>query len=284
MSSPRVWFITGASSGFGRLLTEIILEKGEITLATARRPEALQDLSSRYAKGQLLVLKVDVTKPANIVDAFNTAKEAFGRIDVVVNNAAFAALGEVESVREEDARAMFETNFWGAMHVTREAVKFFREVNGPTIGGRLLQISSITGITGGPGLGFYAASKHALEGLTKSLASEIDPAWNIKITLIEPAGFETGGQSKVIWGPPHPAYENPELPATKMRTGFGQYKPGNDPRKGAEAFYNIALVDDPPLQFPIGQMAVTYAKKTADRLLTDIDKYASWSDDMGTSA
>ncbi|KAL7279613.1 hypothetical protein ACG7TL_006019 [Trametes sanguinea] len=303
MASPRVWFITGASSGFGRLLTEIILEKGEIALATARRPEALQDLSSRYAKGQLLVLKVDVTKPANIVDAFNTAKEAFGRIDVVVNNAAFAALGEVESVREEDARAMFETNFWGAMHVTREAVKFFREVNGPTIGGRLLQISSITGITGGPGLGFYAASKHALEGLTKSLASEIDPAWNIKviglkrarasihllfpsckITLIEPAGFETGGQSKVIWGPPHPAYENPELPATKMRTGFGQYKPGNDPRKGAEAFYNIALVDDPPLQFPIGQMAVTYAKKTADRLLTDIDKYASWSDDMGTSA
>ncbi|KAI9065980.1 NAD-P-binding protein [Trametes sanguinea] len=284
MSSSRVWLITGASSGFGRLLTEIILAKGEIALATARRPEALQNLVSQYPKEQLLVLKLDVTKPAEICSAFAAAKEAFGRIDVVVNNAAFAALGEVESVREEDARAMFETNFWGAMHVTREAVKFFREANGPSIGGRLLQISSITGITGGPGLGFYAASKHALEGLTKSLASEIDPAWNIKITLIEPAGFETGGQSKVVWGPPHPAYQNPELPATKMRTGFGQYKPGNDPRRGAEAFYNIALVDDPPLHFPIGQMAVTYAKKSVKTLLTDVEKYESWSADMGKGA
>ena len=76
-----------------------------------------------------------------------------------MSNAAFAALGEVEAVREEDARAMFEPNFWGAMHVTREAVKFFREVNGPSVGGRLLQVSSIVGITGGPGLGFYSASK-----------------------------------------------------------------------------------------------------------------------------
>lgn len=100
-----------------------------------------------------------MNKPEEIVEAFARTRTAFGRIDVVVNNAAYGVLGEVEAVREEDARAMFETNFWGAMHVTREAVKFFREVNGPAVGGRLLQVSSITGIMGGPGLGFYSATK-----------------------------------------------------------------------------------------------------------------------------
>lgn len=177
MSSPKIWFsesshsvssqydaylaiaVTGASSGFGRLLAEIILEKGEIVIATARRPSALDALTSQYPAGRLLVLTLDVNKPEEIVDAFARARAAFGRIDVVVNNAAYGVLGEVEAVREEDARAMFETNFWGAMHVTREAVKFFREVNGPAVGGRLLQVSSITGIMGGPGLGFYSATK-----------------------------------------------------------------------------------------------------------------------------
>ncbi|KAI0655390.1 NAD-P-binding protein [Cubamyces menziesii] len=282
MTSPKIWFITGASSGFGRLLTEIILEKGDIAIATARRPDALNDLTSQYPKGRLLVLKLDVTKPEEITDAFSQAKSTFGRIDVVVSNAAFAALGEVEAVREEDARAMFETNFWGAMHVTREAVKFFREVNGPSVGGRLLQVSSIVGITGGPGLGFYSASKCALEGLTESLAAELDPAWNIKATLIEPASFETGGQSKVIWGTPHPAYSNPALPATQMRNTFGQYRPGSDARKGAEAFYNIALVDKPPLHFPIGKKAIQFTKHKANQLLAETEEYASWSDNMST--
>ncbi|OJT03868.1 hypothetical protein TRAPUB_5459 [Trametes pubescens] len=280
MSSPKIWFITGASSGFGRLLAEIILEKGEIVVATARRPSALYALTSQYPVERLLVLTLDVNKLEEIVDAFARARTAFGRIDVVVNNAAYGVLGEVEAVREEDARAMFETNFWGAMHVTREAVKFFREVNGPVVGGRLLQVSSITGIMGGPGLGFYSATKCALEGLTESLAAEIDPAWNIKVTLIEPAGFATGGQSKVIWGTPHPAYSNAQLPATQMRNNFTKHGPDGDARKGAEAFYKIALVDDPPLHFPIGEKAIFFTKKKAESLLANTAKYESWSGDM----
>ncbi|KAI0642904.1 NAD-P-binding protein, partial [Trametes meyenii] len=278
-----VLIVTGASSGFGRLLTEIVLERGDTAIATARRPSTLEDLSTQYSEERLLVLHLDVTKSDEISEAFARAKEAFGRIDVVVNNAAFAALGEVEAVREEDARAMFETNFWGAMHVTREAVRFFREVNGPVFGGRLLQVSSITGIAGGPGLGFYSATKCALEGLTESLAAELDPSWNIKVTLIEPAGFQTGGQSKVVWGPPHPAYSNPELPATKMRSSFGQYRPGADAHKGAEAFYSIALLEDPPMHFPIGDLAILHTKKKAQTLLAETEKYESWSADMRVS-
>ena len=96
---------------------------------------------------------------------FKTAAAHFRRLDVVVNNAAFATMGELESIKEEDARAILETNFWGAKHVTREAVKFLREVNPPGVGGRILQISSITGVIGPPGLAYYAASKHGEYGI-----------------------------------------------------------------------------------------------------------------------
>ena len=106
-----------------------------------------------------MTVKLDVTKPQEIIAAFAAAKAKFGRIDVVANNAGYGTLGEAEGAEDDVVRAMFETNFWGAMHVTREAVKFFREVNGPAVGGRLLQVSSITGITGGPALGFYSATK-----------------------------------------------------------------------------------------------------------------------------
>ena len=122
-------------------------------------PPLLDDLVAQYPSDRLLVLKVDVDQPQQVLDAFARAKDAFGRLDVIVNNAAWATNAEIESVREEDARAMFETNFWGAYHVTREAVRFLREVNPPGVGGRLLQVSSVSGMSGIPGLGFYSASK-----------------------------------------------------------------------------------------------------------------------------
>ena len=156
--------VTGASTGFGRVLTEIVLEKGDIAIATARRPEALSDLSAEYPADRLLVLKLDVSKPQEIVDAFTTAKEKFGRIDVVANNAAYCTLGEVEAVADVDARSLFETNFWGAANVSREAVKFFREVNPAGVGGRLLQFSSVSGLQGLAAVAYYTASKFGMSG------------------------------------------------------------------------------------------------------------------------
>ena len=158
--------VTGASTGFGRVLTEIVLEKGGIAIATARRPEALSDLSAEYPADRLLVLKLDVSKPQEIVDAFTTAKEKFGHIDVVANNAAYCTLGEVEAVANVDARSLFETNFWGAANVSREAVRFFREVNPAGVGGRLLQVSSVAGLQGLAAMAFYAASKFGMFGLS----------------------------------------------------------------------------------------------------------------------
>ena len=203
--------VTGASTGFGRELAKIVLENGDTAVATARRPEVLADLVAKYPADRLLTLKLDVTKQQDVLDAFSAAQAKFGRVDVVANNAAFITLGEIESVPDADARAMFETNFWGAAWVSREAVRFFREVNPAGAGGRLLQISSACGFQGVPGTAYYSATKFgessqacssresrqgglkwlpwcfaALEGFSETLASELDPAWNIKVSDASP--------------------------------------------------------------------------------------------------
>lgn len=149
--------VTGTSTGFGRSLTAYLLKQGHKVVATLRKPEALDDLATQYPLTQLLVVKLDVTQHSEIPVAFAKAKEAFGRVDVVFNNAGKMINGEVEAVDDDDARAMFEINFWGAEKVTREAVRFFREENQPQ-GGRLLQVSSGLGITGRACYGHYSAT------------------------------------------------------------------------------------------------------------------------------
>ncbi|KAH0826409.1 hypothetical protein J3R83DRAFT_5382, partial [Lanmaoa asiatica] len=149
--------VTGASSGFGRILTEYLLKQGDRVVATLRKPDVLSDLVSRYPSTRLVVVKLDVTQHAEISVAFAKAQEAFGRVDVVFNNAGKMINGELESVNDEHAREIFEINFWGAAQVSREAVRFFRDVNQPR-GGRLLQVSSGLGIVGRAMFGHYCAS------------------------------------------------------------------------------------------------------------------------------
>lgn len=152
--------VTGASSGFGRQLTELALANGDNVVATLRKPPVLDDLKSRYPPARLLVLKLDVTKPLEITQAFAHAQDTFGRIDIVFNNAGYGLLAEVEGTPDETARALFETNFWGSANVSREAVRFFREVNKPGVGGRLLTVSSFVGLSPLPCSGYYSAAKH----------------------------------------------------------------------------------------------------------------------------
>ncbi|PSR71896.1 hypothetical protein PHLCEN_2v12240 [Hermanssonia centrifuga] len=155
----KVWFITGASSGFGRLTAEICLKNGDAVVATLRKPEVLDDLKAQYPATRLLVLKLDVKNAQEITDAFSRAKEVFGRLDVVLNNAGTGFVGEIESTPDHMARSVVETDFWGAANVSREAVKFFREVNKP-VGGRLLTVGSFGGLTALLCAGYYTAAKH----------------------------------------------------------------------------------------------------------------------------
>ncbi|KAI0369427.1 NAD-P-binding protein [Pilatotrama ljubarskyi] len=280
MSQSRVWFITGTSTGFGRALAELVLEKGEAVIATVRKPSALDELVQKHPKDRLLVLKLDVTRSEEIARAFERAKEAFGRIDIVVNNAGYGDVGEIESVDEATARAIFDTNFWGATAVTREALKFFREVNAQGHGGRLLQMSSVLGVVGTPALGFYTASKFALEGMTESLVKELDPQWNIKVTLIEPGWFRSQCVATANWSPPHPAYTDPDLATNRLRAAWDKFVPAGDTRKAVEVFYKIAGLPDPPLHFPVGKDALLQVRKKMKEFETVMDTYESWSEDL----
>ena len=152
-------------------MVEVALERGDIVVATARRPASLDALVKKHSKDRLLVLPLDITQPENIVYAFAQATRTFGHIDVVFNNAGFGHPGELESMEEPKARAILETNFWGAMSVTKEAVKCFRETNPPRAGGRLIQMSSYSGLVGLPGMSFYCASKFGTAFRLRSTAA-----------------------------------------------------------------------------------------------------------------
>ncbi|KAG9308868.1 hypothetical protein JVU11DRAFT_11327 [Chiua virens] len=280
-SDAKVWFITGCSSGFGFCIAEYALQKGDKVVATLRKPEVLSDLAARYPE-RLLVLKLDVTEPANVTAAFAASREKFGRIDVVVNNAGYGVLAEIEGTTDSNARGQFEVNFWGASHVSREAVRVFREENKP-IGGRLLQISSGAGIQSQAGAVYYSASKFALEAFSEGLAVELDPDWNIKITIFEPGPFRTNVvKGNLISVPIHPAYTGPSSPSMKWREVFSNLETiwNGDPVKFAEAVYKTTYLEDPPLRLPMHAVALEILREKGKHLLETAEKWESWSEDI----
>ncbi|KAG2365232.1 NAD(P)-binding protein [Suillus spraguei] len=280
MAELKVWLVTGSSSGFGRSMTELLLKNGNRVVATLRRKEAISDLAEQYPSSQLLIVQTDVVKASEVAAAFAKAKEVFGRVDVVFNNAGIAIFGETESLSDQDARQIFEVNFWGSSNVTREAIRMFREMNNP-IGGRLLQVSSLVGLHGRAGASYYSASKHALEGFSESLAQELDPAWNIQITIIEPGPFRTPifkDNMQVV--PQHPAYADPELPGSKFRRFVTSGLADGDTDKAVVVIEKLTHLDDPPLRFPLHRNAVASGREKAKSLTETIDKYESWSENV----
>ncbi|KAI0717998.1 NAD(P)-binding protein [Cerioporus squamosus] len=291
-ATPRVWFITGTSSGLGLAMTRYALEREDIVVATARNPHAapLKELAKRYSRSQLLVVKVDVTNHQDIRDAFQETEKTYGRLDVVVSNAGYALAAEVEGTPDDLAREMFETNFWGAAHVLQEAVRFLREVNEPGKGGRIIHISSATGIVGYPVCGFYSASKHAMEGLAETLAMELDPGWNIKVTIVPLGAFKTNGVAAMPKPPPHPAYNKPGLASTVSRAALllsasgGStgtiYDVKGDVNKAARALYRLSEVPSPPLRLVLGKDSQKFVRTKVAQLTREVEEYASWSEGL----
>ncbi|KAI0697225.1 NAD(P)-binding protein [Cerioporus squamosus] len=288
MSSPRVWFITGASSGLGLEMARCALAHGDKVVATLRKPAALADFASQHSSSQLLVVKLDVTNEHEVKEAFQKAKDAFDRIDVVVNNAGIVIAGEAETTPEESARKMMETNFWGAAHVSLEAVRFFRDENKPQ-GGRLIQISAGAGFVGLPILGFNAASKHALDGITEALQKEMVPAWNIKITLLWPGVFKTALETNAHFLPQPPTYAGDDSPTSIMRKMLDHIKSDDggrkkSPAKAAQRIFDLSKLSEPPVHFPLGHDCISMLKGQIAVLTKAAEEYASWSDDLDLDA
>ncbi|KAI0789815.1 NAD(P)-binding protein [Abortiporus biennis] len=285
---PKNWFISGSSSGIGKAVLEYALNKGDSVVAALRTPSVLDELKAKYPK-QLTVVKIDVTDQALVDAAFEVAKSTFDHIDIVFNNSGVALIGEIESTTEELARKIMDINFWGPDRINRAAVKVFRDFNKP-VGGRLVTTTSMCGIKADPATGYYSASKFALEGATQALNAELDPEWNIKITIVEPGLFYTPGINKNITiTPDHPSYSvKPELPSSVFRSavkiaGAGQL-PCNDPVKSAPKIYEIALIDEnPPLRFPLGKDCHSMLKYQIDSLKKDGERFEHLSEGILTT-
>ncbi|KAI0056247.1 NAD(P)-binding protein [Artomyces pyxidatus] len=276
IANSRVWFITGTSSGFGRALVEAVLARNERVVATIRKPSALADLQAKYPETQLLVVSLDVTNAEQIVEVFKTIETHFHRLDVVVNNAGYALQGEVEAIPEDRARHQIEVLFWGPVHITKEAIRFFREVNPKGHGGRLLNISSVGGYSASPSLAYYSAAKFALEGFTESVTREMLPEWNIKGVLIEPGSFETEIWDLANLVPPHPAYGD-RSPSVAVRKMFESFPMIGDLAKAAQAMIQLADEPDLPLRVQFGTDSWGVVNAKASQTLRDQEKWAAMS-------
>ncbi|KAJ7207166.1 NAD(P)-binding protein [Mycena pura] len=278
----RVWLVTGASSGFGRGLTEVALRNNEKVVAACRTPADLDGLAAANPE-RLLVVKCDVTKADDVVAAFARGIERFGRVDVVFNNAGLVMISEIEGTPDSQhaARALFEVNFWGALLVSREAVRVFRDLNPAGAGGRLLNVSSSSGFVGMPIMGLYSV-RAAMEGFTESLRLELDPAWNIKVSIIAPGGFKTGvHQERTPQFPVPSAYSGDGRPSQAVRDAFrtGSIAPGIVDL-AVEAIFKFSKLESPPVRWAVGKDSIRSARAKIDQVSKEMDAFESWSDNL----
>ena len=246
--AARTWLITGCSSGFGRLLAQRALERGDRVALTARNPAMLAALAGQYGNAALC-LPLDVTRPETIRSALGEVFERFGRLDILVNNAGYGLQAAAEEASDAQTRAMFEVNFFGPLDVIRAALPGLRAQGG----GHIINISSVGGRTTAPLIGLYSASKFALEGLSLSLAMELAP-FGIKVTSIAPGAFATGFAGAVqSAGAKLDAYrqQHAMLDTILADLHFA------DPAGCVEAILAIAGADEPPRQLIAGSHAVS---------------------------
>jgi NAD(P)-dependent dehydrogenase (short-subunit alcohol dehydrogenase family) len=262
----RTWFITGTSSGFGRLMTEQLLARGDRVAATLRKPEALDELKARYGEA-LWVETLDVTDTAAIKRVVDAAFAAFGRIDVVVNNAGYGLFGAAEEVTDDQIRHQIDTNVIGSIQVVRAALPHLRRQGA----GRILQLSSMGGQIALPGLSLYHTTKWAIEGFFETLVQEIAP-FGIEATLVEPGGARTEfGLGSMVVGPPLDAYRTAPFTARRKVLAEGTHRPIGDPDKMVRAMIASVEVSPAPLRLTLGSDAYRLMHEALTRRLAGLE-------------
>ena len=265
-----VWFITGCSTGFGRELAKLVLARGWRAVVTARDASKVVDIAAGH-DDRALILPLDVTRRAQIDEVVAQAKQRFGRIDALVNNAGYGYLAAIEEGEDEAVRAMFETNVFGLVDMTKAVLPIMREQGS----GLIVNISSIGGITSFAATGYYHGTKYAVEGISESLAIEVKPL-GIDVLIVEPGPFRTN------WAGPSIKQSATRINAyastagerrkqTETRSG----SQAGDPVRGAQAIIDAALSDTPPFRLLLGRTALELARKKLDLLRNDFDTWES---------
>ena len=251
----KIWFITGSSRGLGRSLTEAVLANGYKVAATARNPEALKELVEQYPDS-IFPVKLDVTDKSQIAKAIESTIEKFGRIDVLVNNAGFGIMGASEGYTDEQVRSQIETNLYAPIEVTRAVLPHMRRQRS----GHILQISSVGGRVGNPGLTIYQAAKFGLGGYTEALAKEVAPL-GIFVTSVEPGGFRTDwARDSMSYAPHIDGYEETVGKRIALFSS-DQFVPMGDPAKAAKVMIDLAENPAPPVHLILRSEAVHLIKQ-----------------------
>lgn len=255
---PNYWFVTGSSRGLGRATVMAALDAGHTVMATARNPGDLDDLATQY-RGRIVPYALDVSDAAAVGRAVVAAKDTFGRVDVVVNNAGYASLASVEDMSQDAFAEQMATNFFGTVHVSKAAVPILREQGA----GHIFQIASVGSRIASVGLSAYQAAKFAVRGFSLVLAQKLAPL-GIKVTILQPGGVRTdwAGSSMAIPAISEPYRQTVGPFAAMLRTGSG--KEPADPKKVAKAIVDLSGRNDAPVELLIGEDAYAYARRAAD--------------------
>ena len=259
--SNKVWFITGASRGFGRIWAEAALRRGDKVAATARKLESIAGLKENYGEN-VLTLELDVTRSEQVKAAVVQAHAHFGKLDIVLNNAGYSLVGTIEEASADDIRALYETNIMGPVSVIQAALPLLREQGG----GHILGISSNLGHVTLPVIGYYCSSKWAFEAIHESLAAEVKP-FGIKVTIIEPGAYATefGSQESLKFAQSLDIYSNFKAQfAERLKT-----TERGDPNATPEALFKIVDSENPPLRFFLGSHCLPWVRTAyKERLAT----------------
>jgi NAD(P)-dependent dehydrogenase (short-subunit alcohol dehydrogenase family) len=264
----KVWLITGCSTGFGRELAKHVLELGYKAAVAARNTNDITDITDAYPETAIAV-KLDVTKADEIADAVEQTITKFGQIDVLVNNAGIGYFGAIEESEEAEVRRMFEINFFGLANMTTAVLPHMRSKRS----GHIVNVASIGGLVGFPAVGFYNATKFAVDGLSEALAKETAPL-GIKVTVVAPSGFRTdwagrsANNSKIV-------IEDYAATAGTNKNnirGYSGNQPG-DPVRAAKAIVKAVESDKPPLRLLLGAAALKGARNKIEELKRDFDAW-----------
>jgi NAD(P)-dependent dehydrogenase (short-subunit alcohol dehydrogenase family) len=267
-SASPVWFITGCSTGFGRELALAVLARGWRCVATARDKASLDDLAPEAGE-RLLRVTLDVTDQAQVDAAVQAAHAQFGAIDVLVNNAGYGYQSSIEEGEEREIRAQFDANVFGLFAMTRAVLPGMRARRQ----GHVISITSVAGLVGFPGSGYYAASKHAVEGFSDALLAEVGPL-GIKVTCVEPGPFRTDWAGRSLVQTANRIDDYAETAGARMqRTAEGSGKQAGDPVRAAQAMIRVTEVEKPPRHLVLGAFGVG---AVSGRLRAALSEVEAW--------